>query len=60
MRSHALTSRCLPLIYINTSVIRVFCHGAQDRQTASGGTLVSFKQSCKNAEPQMSHVYVKM
>uniref|UniRef100_A0A7N6B3G8 Vacuolar protein sorting 13 homolog B n=1 Tax=Anabas testudineus TaxID=64144 RepID=A0A7N6B3G8_ANATE len=25
MRSHTLTSRCLPLIYINTSVIRVFC-----------------------------------
>uniref|UniRef100_A0A3Q2QXD0 Vacuolar protein sorting 13 homolog B n=1 Tax=Fundulus heteroclitus TaxID=8078 RepID=A0A3Q2QXD0_FUNHE len=24
MRSHTLTSRCLPLIYINTSVIRVF------------------------------------
>ncbi|KAK2844125.1 hypothetical protein Q5P01_010784 [Channa striata] len=29
MRSHTLTSRCLPLIYINTSVIRVFCPGAQ-------------------------------
>ncbi|KAF3691535.1 Vacuolar protein sorting-associated protein 13B Cohen syndrome protein 1 [Channa argus] len=29
MRSHALTSRCLPLIYINTSVIRIFCPGAQ-------------------------------
>ncbi|XP_068178837.1 intermembrane lipid transfer protein VPS13B-like isoform X2 [Antennarius striatus] len=25
MRSHTLTSRSLPLIYINTSVIRVFC-----------------------------------
>uniref|UniRef100_H2TTT5 Vacuolar protein sorting 13 homolog B n=1 Tax=Takifugu rubripes TaxID=31033 RepID=H2TTT5_TAKRU len=35
MRSHTLTSRCLPLIYINTSVIRVFCPGRQDRQTAS-------------------------
>ncbi|XP_024861021.1 vacuolar protein sorting-associated protein 13B isoform X2 [Kryptolebias marmoratus] len=35
MRSHTLTSRCLPLIYINTSVIRVFCHGGQDRQTLS-------------------------
>ncbi|TMS11029.1 Vacuolar protein sorting-associated protein 13B, partial [Larimichthys crocea] len=35
MRSHTLTSRCLPLIYINTSVIRVFCPGAQDRHTAS-------------------------
>ncbi|XP_024917375.1 vacuolar protein sorting-associated protein 13B isoform X2 [Cynoglossus semilaevis] len=32
MRSHALTSRCLPLIYINSSVIRVFCPGAQDKQ----------------------------
>ncbi|XP_026149609.1 vacuolar protein sorting-associated protein 13B isoform X3 [Mastacembelus armatus] len=31
MRSHTLTSRCLPLIYINTSVIRVFCPGAQDK-----------------------------
>ncbi|XP_041797507.1 vacuolar protein sorting-associated protein 13B-like isoform X1 [Chelmon rostratus] len=34
MRSHTLTSRCLPLIYINTSVIRVFCPGAQDKHTA--------------------------
>ncbi|KAJ8394616.1 hypothetical protein AAFF_G00044190 [Aldrovandia affinis] len=32
MRSHALTSRSLPLIYINTSVIRVFCPGMQDQQ----------------------------
>nr|XP_015804809.2 intermembrane lipid transfer protein VPS13B isoform X1 [Nothobranchius furzeri] len=35
MRSHTLTSRCLPLIYINTSVIRIFCHGAQDKQASS-------------------------
>ncbi|XP_028280371.1 vacuolar protein sorting-associated protein 13B isoform X2 [Parambassis ranga] len=35
MRSHALTSRCLPLIYINTSVIRVFCPGAQDKHPTS-------------------------
>uniref|UniRef100_A0A3Q2QZ54 Vacuolar protein sorting 13 homolog B n=1 Tax=Fundulus heteroclitus TaxID=8078 RepID=A0A3Q2QZ54_FUNHE len=35
MRSHTLTSRCLPLIYINTSVIRVFCHGRQDRHAPS-------------------------
>ncbi|XP_053183782.1 intermembrane lipid transfer protein VPS13B-like isoform X3 [Scomber japonicus] len=35
MRSHTLTSRCLPLIYINTSVIRVFCPAAQDKHTAS-------------------------
>ncbi|XP_038147757.1 vacuolar protein sorting-associated protein 13B-like isoform X3 [Cyprinodon tularosa] len=35
MRSHTLTSRCLPLIYINTSGIRVFCHGAQDKHAAS-------------------------
>uniref|UniRef100_A0A8C5FWL6 Vacuolar protein sorting 13 homolog B n=1 Tax=Gadus morhua TaxID=8049 RepID=A0A8C5FWL6_GADMO len=33
MRSHALTSRCLPLIYINTSTIRVFCPGTQDKHT---------------------------
>ncbi|XP_062322182.1 intermembrane lipid transfer protein VPS13B [Osmerus eperlanus] len=31
MRSHTLTSRCLPLIYINTSVIRVFCPSNQDQ-----------------------------
>lgn len=36
MRSHTLTSRCLPLIYINTSVIRVFCPGAQDKHSGSG------------------------
>ncbi|XP_030225865.1 vacuolar protein sorting-associated protein 13B isoform X5 [Gadus morhua] len=35
MRSHALTSRCLPLIYINTSTIRVFCPGTQDKHTAT-------------------------
>ncbi|CAN9514055.1 unnamed protein product [Ophioblennius macclurei] len=35
MRSHTLTSRCLPLIYINTSVIRVFCPGTHDKPTAS-------------------------
>ncbi|XP_039661566.1 vacuolar protein sorting-associated protein 13B isoform X3 [Perca fluviatilis] len=35
MRSHTLTSRCLPLMYINTSVIRVFCPGPQDKHTAS-------------------------
>ncbi|KAM4581445.1 intermembrane lipid transfer protein VPS13B isoform 3-T3 [Odontesthes bonariensis] len=35
MRSHTLTSRCLPLIYINTSVIRVFCHGTPDKNAAS-------------------------
>ncbi|KAM9390542.1 intermembrane lipid transfer protein VPS13B-like [Salvelinus alpinus] len=32
MRSHALTSRSLPLLYVNTSVIRVFCPGNPDRQ----------------------------
>lgn len=36
MKSHALTSRCLPLIYINTSVIRVFCPRVQDKHSASG------------------------
>ncbi|XP_058503196.1 intermembrane lipid transfer protein VPS13B-like isoform X1 [Solea solea] len=35
MRSHTLTSRCLPLMYINTSVIRVFCPGVQDKQPTS-------------------------
>ncbi|XP_069393279.1 intermembrane lipid transfer protein VPS13B isoform X6 [Paralichthys olivaceus] len=35
MRSHTLTSRCLPLIYINTSVIRVFCPRVQDKDPAS-------------------------
>ncbi|CAJ1061446.1 LOW QUALITY PROTEIN: vacuolar protein sorting-associated protein 13B-like [Xyrichtys novacula] len=34
MRSHTLTSRCLPLIYINTSVIRVFFPRTQDKETA--------------------------
>ncbi|KAK7930669.1 hypothetical protein WMY93_007064 [Mugilogobius chulae] len=33
MRSHTLTSRSLPLIYINTSVIRIFCPGSQDRHS---------------------------
>ncbi|XP_047455657.1 vacuolar protein sorting-associated protein 13B-like isoform X2 [Mugil cephalus] len=37
MRSHTLTSRCLPLIYINTSVIRVFCPGSQDKAAATSG-----------------------
>ncbi|XP_074510650.1 intermembrane lipid transfer protein VPS13B isoform X2 [Sebastes fasciatus] len=37
MRSHTLTSRCLPLMYINTSVIRVFCPGAQDKHTDPQG-----------------------
>ncbi|KAJ8353846.1 hypothetical protein SKAU_G00214130 [Synaphobranchus kaupii] len=32
MRSHILTSRSLPLIYINTSVIRIFCPGTQDKE----------------------------
>ncbi|XP_029359486.1 vacuolar protein sorting-associated protein 13B isoform X2 [Echeneis naucrates] len=36
MRSHTLTSRCLPLIYINTSVIRIFCPGIQDKHTVVG------------------------
>ncbi|XP_041648797.1 vacuolar protein sorting-associated protein 13B-like isoform X2 [Cheilinus undulatus] len=35
MRSQTLTSRCLPLIYINSSVIRVFFPGAQDKDTAT-------------------------
>uniref|UniRef100_A0A8C2WXL4 Vacuolar protein sorting 13 homolog B n=1 Tax=Cyclopterus lumpus TaxID=8103 RepID=A0A8C2WXL4_CYCLU len=40
MRSHTLTSRCLPLMYINTSVIRVFCPGSPDKHAASEDTLV--------------------
>ncbi|XP_029101804.1 vacuolar protein sorting-associated protein 13B isoform X3 [Scleropages formosus] len=32
MRSHALSSSSLPLIYVNTSVIRIFCPVPQDRQ----------------------------
>lgn len=36
MRSHTLTSRSLPLIYINTSVIRIFCPGMKDKHVASG------------------------
>ncbi|XP_075961498.1 intermembrane lipid transfer protein VPS13B isoform X2 [Anarhichas minor] len=35
MRSHTLTSRCLPLMYINTSVIRVFCPGSPNKHAAS-------------------------
>ncbi|XP_035019480.2 vacuolar protein sorting-associated protein 13B-like [Hippoglossus stenolepis] len=35
MRSHMLTSRCLPLIYINTSVIRIFCPAVQVKDPAS-------------------------
>nr|XP_061789029.1 intermembrane lipid transfer protein VPS13B-like [Nerophis lumbriciformis] len=31
MRNHTLTSRCLPLIYINTNLIRVFCPRAPDK-----------------------------
>ncbi|XP_028969409.2 vacuolar protein sorting-associated protein 13B isoform X3 [Esox lucius] len=32
MRSHALTSRSLPLMYVNTSVIRLFCPGNQENK----------------------------
>ncbi|KAF3840419.1 hypothetical protein F7725_019136 [Dissostichus mawsoni] len=35
MRIHTLTSRSLPLMYINTSVIRVFCPSAREKHTAS-------------------------
>uniref|UniRef100_A0A3B3U6M2 Vacuolar protein sorting 13 homolog B n=1 Tax=Poecilia latipinna TaxID=48699 RepID=A0A3B3U6M2_9TELE len=51
MQSHTLTSRCLPLIYINTSVIRVFCHGTQDRNTKKEDTLV-LKLGSLNMAPQ--------
>ncbi|XP_072317743.1 intermembrane lipid transfer protein VPS13B-like isoform X2 [Eucyclogobius newberryi] len=40
MRSHTLTSRSLPLIYINTSVIRVFCPGSQDKHSLSADPLL--------------------
>ncbi|XP_018123635.1 vacuolar protein sorting-associated protein 13B isoform X3 [Xenopus laevis] len=40
MRSHALTSRNLPLIYINTGVIRVFFPKAEERQLISGGNQI--------------------
>uniref|UniRef100_A0AAV2MBD8 VPS13-like middle region domain-containing protein n=1 Tax=Knipowitschia caucasica TaxID=637954 RepID=A0AAV2MBD8_KNICA len=40
MRSHILSSRSLPLIYINTSVIRVFCPGSQDTQSLSADPLL--------------------
>ncbi|XP_049585798.1 intermembrane lipid transfer protein VPS13B isoform X1 [Syngnathus scovelli] len=33
MRSHTLTSRSLPLIYINTNLIRVFCPRAPGKST---------------------------
>lgn len=37
MRTHALTSRNLPLIYINTGVIRVFFpQNEEDHHTAEG------------------------
>ncbi|KAG8570401.1 hypothetical protein GDO81_011258 [Engystomops pustulosus] len=36
MRSHTLTSRNLPLIYINTSVIRVFVPKAEEKQQHVG------------------------
>ncbi|XP_034080341.1 LOW QUALITY PROTEIN: vacuolar protein sorting-associated protein 13B, partial [Gymnodraco acuticeps] len=35
MRIHTLNSRSLPLMYINTSVIRVFCPSAREKHTAS-------------------------
>ncbi|XP_053736376.1 intermembrane lipid transfer protein VPS13B-like isoform X1 [Synchiropus splendidus] len=34
MRSHTLSSRSLPLIYINTSVIRLFCPGSDKHLAA--------------------------
>ncbi|XP_028325510.1 vacuolar protein sorting-associated protein 13B isoform X2 [Gouania willdenowi] len=33
MRRHLLSSRCLPLIYINTNVIRLFCPATHDTAT---------------------------
>ncbi|XP_042565146.1 LOW QUALITY PROTEIN: vacuolar protein sorting-associated protein 13B [Clupea harengus] len=40
MRSHALTSSSLPLIYINTSVIRIFCPTDTDSPQKKEDTLV--------------------
>ncbi|XP_067834221.1 intermembrane lipid transfer protein VPS13B-like isoform X2 [Heptranchias perlo] len=37
MRAHALTSRDLPLIYINTGVVRVFFPKGEDEQHEGGG-----------------------
>uniref|UniRef100_A0A665TE46 Vacuolar protein sorting 13 homolog B n=1 Tax=Echeneis naucrates TaxID=173247 RepID=A0A665TE46_ECHNA len=51
MRSHTLTSRCLPLIYINTSVIRIFCPGIQDKHTVVEDTLV-LKMGSLSMAPQ--------
>nr|XP_014343547.1 PREDICTED: vacuolar protein sorting-associated protein 13B [Latimeria chalumnae] len=39
MRTHTLTSRCLPLVYINTSVIRIFFPKAEEKQHQSGSQL---------------------
>ncbi|RXM28446.1 Vacuolar protein sorting-associated protein 13B [Acipenser ruthenus] len=36
MRTHSLTSRSLPLIYINTNVIRVFFPNVEERQHHTG------------------------
>ncbi|XP_051922637.1 intermembrane lipid transfer protein VPS13B-like isoform X3 [Hippocampus zosterae] len=33
MRSHTLTSRCLPLIYINTNLVRIFCPRSPEKTT---------------------------
>ncbi|XP_068093820.1 intermembrane lipid transfer protein VPS13B isoform X2 [Hyperolius riggenbachi] len=40
MRSHTLTSRNLPLIYINTSVIRVFVPKAEERQQSAAANQI--------------------
>ncbi|XP_069477524.1 intermembrane lipid transfer protein VPS13B isoform X2 [Ambystoma mexicanum] len=40
MRSHTLTSRNLPLIYISTSVIRVFFPNAEEKQRSTGADQV--------------------
>ncbi|KAG8441800.1 hypothetical protein GDO86_010832 [Hymenochirus boettgeri] len=40
MQSHTLTSRNLPLIYINTNVIRIFFPKAEEKQLISGGNKI--------------------
>lgn len=42
MRSHTLTSRSLPLIYINTSVIRIFVPKTEEMQPSIEGIVFRF------------------
>jgi vacuolar protein sorting-associated protein 13B len=42
MRTHTLTSRNLPLIYINTSVIRIFVPQTEETQSTVAGIVFCF------------------